>query len=79
MAICENTKCNDYLKTKDRDVNAANNILFWVLMATEGINIVSNTDGMSEINACGDTTTDCSDVNDQVSLNQEAACSLDAQ
>lgn len=38
-----------------------------------------NTDGMSEINACGDTSTQCTQAIDwhiEVSLKQEAACPL---
>ena len=52
--ICENEICTDYLKAKDRDLNAAINIHFWGLAATD---IVLNTDGTSEIKACGDTRT----------------------
>jgi len=51
--VCENHKCTDYLKTKDRDQNAAMNIHFWGLMATP--NIVY-TLGTGEIKACEDTS-----------------------
>jgi len=74
--VCENPKCNDYLKAKDRDINAATNIHFWGLMATEGVSFVSNTDGISEINACGDTITCQSNIIDEVSMKQEARRSL---
>lgn len=69
--ICENTRCSDYLKTKDRDVNAAQNIWFWGLAATP--NITLYTPGIGGIQACGDTSTDQSN-HDQVSAKQEAAC-----
>jgi putative transposase len=69
--VCQNEKCDDYLKTKDRDVNAARNIHFWGLMATPELKFVSNTPGTGGIQACGDATSDCYDVSDQVSVKQE--------
>ena len=59
--VCHNLKCNDYLKTKDRDVNAATNILFWGMAATDSELFAVNTGGTSEINACGESTC-CQDV-----------------
>jgi putative transposase len=69
--ICENHLCTDYLKTKDRDLNAALNIHFWGLTATPNINLY--TPGTGGINACGDTSADVSNQY-QVSVKQEAAC-----
>lgn len=61
----------------DRDVNAALNILWWGLMATP------NTAGTAGINACGDAKPLVDERHmtqvDEVSMNQEAACSLDSQ
>lgn len=75
--ICENNTCPDYLKTKDRDINAAMNIHFWGLMATTGISFFDkNTSGTGGINACGDTSTNRSN-HDLVSGKQEAGCLLD--
>ena len=57
----------------DRDINAANNILFWGLLQTK------NTEGTSEINACGDTSTQnvvAYDTILEVSEKQEACGSL---
>jgi transposase len=71
--ICENEICTDYLKDKDRDLNAAINIHIWGLMATK---IVLNTPGIGEIKACGDTSTDHCCADDQVSEKQEARGSL---
>jgi putative transposase len=71
--MCENHLCTDYLKTKDRDLNAALNIHFWGLTATPNINLY--TPGTGGINACGDTSADVSNQY-QVSVKQEAACPL---
>lgn len=74
--ICENNRCADYLKTKDRDWNAAINIHFWGLTATQNINL--HTPGMGGINACGDTSAQDDDHFIEqhlgVSMNQEAVC-----
>lgn len=73
--ICENSQCTDYLKTKDRDYNAALNILFWGLGATSNIDIY--TPGTGGIQACGDTIAQDSRAADwhfEVSAKQEAAC-----
>jgi putative transposase len=81
--ICQNSSCNDYLKAKDRDINAAINIHFWGLMQTkiEFLEVV-DTDGTSEINACGDTQQAlCDQAYDWpigVSTNQEAKNNLEA-
>ena len=73
--ICENEGCTDYLKTKDRDLNAATNIHFWGLTATQ--NITFTTPGTGGNKACGDTTTDIELSGQyQVSAKQEAACPL---
>ena len=76
--ICENEKCADYLKAKDRDWNAALNIHFWGLMGTPGIEL-KNTEGTSGIDACGEPSANIeSDRSDGYwgSLNQEAQRSL---
>ena len=73
--VCHDPKCNDYLKTKDRDVNAATNILFWGMAATDS-NLFLNTDGTSEINACGEPIACQSNIPDEGSMIQEAACPL---
>ena len=49
--------CNDYLKTKDRDINAANNIHMWGLTSTPNITFKKHTAGTAGIDACGDTST----------------------
>ena len=73
--ICENQACADYLKTKDRDLNAATNIHFWGLTATQ--NITFTTPGTGGNKACGDTQTDIELSGQyQVSAKQEAACPL---
>lgn len=75
--ICENSKCSDYLKTKDRDHNAAINIHVWGLMATPSIQLY--TPGTGGIKACGDTLThECQayDWHHEVSEKQEAADAL---
>jgi len=75
--ICENEGCTDYLKTKDRDLNAATNIHFWGLTATP--NIVFTTPGTGGNKACGDTQiqeTQARDWNLEVSAKQEAAIAL---
>jgi putative transposase len=64
----------------DRDLNAALNIKFWGIMATDHalFNSIS-TGGTPGINACGDTSTQnvlAYDNTSEVSLNQEAACPL---
>ena len=77
--LCENTKCADYLKAKDRDWNAALNIHFWGLLGTSIQLIDSSTEGTSGINACGESSTSTESVRtdmDWGSLNQEAACPL---
>ena len=48
--------CTDYLKTKDRDINAANNIHMWGLTSTPNIAFKKHTAGTAGINACGDTS-----------------------
>ena len=73
--ICENEKCADYLKAKDRDWNAALNIHFWGLMGTR-IELIESTEGTSGINACGEPSTEYVSGHIQGSLNQEAACPL---
>ena len=50
--------CPECGMTMDRDVNAAINIRNFALR-----NIFKNTDGMSEINACGDGSSGLSDAN----------------
>jgi putative transposase len=73
--ICENKQCADYLKTKDRDQNAAINIHAWGLMATGNIRLY--TPGTGGIQACGDTPTydiQAIDWYHEVSAKQEAAC-----
>lgn len=65
--ICENPGCTDYLKTKDRDHNAAINIHIWGLMAT---NVNLYTPGTGGIEACGDTLSGLSNQG-QVSTKQE--------
>jgi putative transposase len=78
--ICENTRCADYLKTKDRDQNAAINIHAWGLMATGNIRL--HTPGTGGIQACGDTPTydiQAIDWYHEVSAKQEAACPLGPQ
>jgi putative transposase len=75
--ICENTACADYLKTKDRDLNAAINIHMWGLMATQNVEVY--TPGTGGIQACGDTQIGRCRINDQVSVKQEAACPLGPQ
>jgi putative transposase len=75
--ICENAACADYLKTKDRDLNAAINIHAWGLMATPNIRLY--TPGTGEIQACGDTQIDHGYIGGQVSAKQEAACPLGPQ
>ena len=75
--ICENEACTDYLKTKDRDLNAATNIHFWGLTATP--NITFTTPGTGGNKACGDTKiqdTQAYDWHLEVSAKQEAACPL---
>jgi len=75
--ICENEGCTDYLKTKDRDLNAATNIHFWGLTATQ--NITFTTPGTGGNKACGDTKiqdTQAYDWHLEVSAKQEAACPL---
>jgi transposase len=72
--ICENEGCTDYLKTKDRDLNAATNIHFWGLTATQ--NITFTTPGTGGNKACGDTKIGLESTIDQVSAKQEAACPL---
>lgn len=74
--VCENTQCTNYLKTKDRDVNAAINIHVWGLMGTTNINLY--TPGTGGIDACGDTLTSPSNQ-DWVSTKQEAAYPLGSQ
>lgn len=57
----------------DRDINAAHNILFWGIMATK------NTEGTSEINACGVSSTRCDlayDKSLEDTVKQEAQRSL---
>ena len=78
--IYENPKCNDYLKTKDRDINAATNILFWGMAATDyGLFLDPNTEGTSEIYACGEPIAQCQ-VNDiEGSTIQESVRSLVVQ
>jgi len=49
--VCENVSYNEYLKTKDRDVNAAMNIHVGINRCTR-IKIQYS-------KACGDTTSDC--------------------
>jgi putative transposase len=75
--ICENSSCADYLKTKDRDHNAAINIHMWGLMATQNVELY--TPGTGEIKACGDTQIDYGSTRGQVSAKQEAACPLGPQ
>ena len=77
--VCYNPACADYLVEKDRDTNAANNILFWGLMLVDGSRFTTNTPGTGEINACGDTFVPDSQAYDwhqEVSMKQEAACPL---
>lgn len=76
--VCYNPKCADYLVEKDRDTNAANNILFWGLMLVDGSRFTTNTPGTGEINACGDTFVPDSQASwhQEVSAKQEAACPL---
>ena len=71
--VCQNPVCDDYLKTKDRDINAATNIHFWGLLATK---IVLNRAGTARINACGDTRTQNVVTTSEVSVKQEATGSL---
>lgn len=64
----------------DRDLNAAINIKFWGIMATDNALFEKiNTDGTSGIYACGDTSTEYCTSDVQVSLIQEAACPLGPQ
>ena len=78
--ICNNPECTDYLRTKDRDENAAKNIHFWGIASTDyDLFLKSNTDGTSGINACGDTSADDNfeySRSYRVSTNQEACGSL---
>lgn len=75
---CQNVLCSNYLKAKDRDINAAINIHFWGLMQTPNIELVTNTDGTSEINACGDTNVCYQDIDNKVSMKQESKNNLEA-
>jgi putative transposase len=74
--ICQNPVCNNYLKTKDRDINAANNIHMWGLTSTPNITFKKHTAGTAGINACGDTSTQVVSVIStdlpEVSMKQEA-------
>lgn len=68
---CINPSCTDYLKTKDRDHNAAINIQIWGLMATDNIQLY--TPGIGEIKACGDTQSCLVNITNDVSVKQEAS------
>ena len=63
-----------YLKTKDRDLNAATNIHFWGLTTTP--NIVFTTPGTGGNKVCRDTQIGLENTIDQVSAKQEAATAL---
>lgn len=81
--ICQNVLCNDYLRTKDRDINAAMNIKSWGIrdgLVAKSFNI--HTAGIAEMteniildNACRDINHDTEpcDWHHEISLKQEAA------